>query len=354
MKETKSTSRGRVMAALYGDIPNKTPFTIYEEKIERSEYERNLRNNGLCLVKRVVSYSIRRPNVKIRSYSFTDEKGRYLIRTIYSTPQGELTTLVQPDGFTTWTHERMFKSPEDYKALLFFIKDSVVVPNYDAVCNLQERLGEDYVVRDNLPLEPLQALISDYMGIDRYCIEWMDNRDEIMKLYDALVDVARKIYPIVAEGPLEFCNYGGNVIPMVIGEENFKKYFVPHYNEAAEILHKKGKLIGCHLDGDNTLIMNAVAETALDYIEAYDPGISPSVAEARKVWPDKTLWLNWPSSWQLESAEEIYNKTMAILKEAAPGNNFILGVTEDIPKFKIKENLTSIASAINDYDNNKN
>lgn len=351
MREMKTTPRSRVMAALHGDIADRTPFTMYEEKIERSEYERNLRNNGLCLVKRVVSYSICRPNVNVRSFGFTDENGKYLIRTVYSTPEGELTTLVQPSGFTTWTHERMFKSKDDYKALLFFIKDSVVTPKYDAVENLQEQLGEDYVVRDNLPLEPLQCLISNYMGVDKYCIEWMDNRDEIMKLYDALVDVARRVYPIVADGPLEFCNYGGNVIPAVIGVENFKKYFVPNYNEAAEMLHKKGKLIGCHLDGDNTTIMKEVAETSLDYIEAYDPGISPSVAEARKAWPDKTLWLNWPSSWQLEPANEIYSKTMTMLEEAAPGNNFILGVTEDIPKFKIKENLISIARAVEDYDN---
>ena len=26
----------------------------------------------------------------------------------------------------------------------------------------------------------------------------------------------------------------------------FEEYYVPHYNEAAEIMHRHGKLIGCH------------------------------------------------------------------------------------------------------------
>ncbi len=33
------------------------------------------------------------------------------------------------------------------------------------------------------------------------CIEWMDNRDEIFKLYDIIVENRRKIYPLVAESP---------------------------------------------------------------------------------------------------------------------------------------------------------
>ena len=115
----------------------------------------------------------------------------------------------------------------------------------------------------------------------------MDNRDEILKLYEALLVIARKIYPIVANSPIEICAYGGNVTPQIIGVENFEKYYVPNYNEAAEMLHKKGKLIGTHLDGDNTLIMSAVAKTKLDYIEAYDAGIGPSVKEAKNTGKTK-------------------------------------------------------------------
>jgi len=208
------------------------------------------------------------------------------------------------------------------------------------------KLGDDFVVRDQIVLEPLQALISEYMGPETFCYEWMDNQDEILKLYNVLVDLARKVYAAVANGPLEFANYGGNVVPQIVGVENFKQYFVPHYNEAAELLHKKGKLIGCHFDADNTLIMDAIAGTTLDYIEAYDAGISPSVSEARKAWPGKIMWLNWPSAWHLRTEKEVYNGTAQLIKEAAPGNGFIIGITEDVPEERWQKNFLTIMDAI--------
>jgi len=334
------------MSALHGEIPDKVPFTAYENKIPQCAVERDLRNRGLCIVYRMSSYRIIRPNVNVKSFHYVDERGRKVIKTIYSTPCGDLTTLEKPSGFTSWTLEHMFKTPDDYKALLFMIKDSIVEPTYDDVIRKVKALGEDFVIRDRLHGEPLQILISRYMGTENFCIEWMDNRDEILKLYDALVEIGRRVYPIVADGPLEFANLGGNVAPQIIGVENFKKYYVPHYNEAAQIMHKKGKLIGCHFDADNTTIMDAIGQTELDYIEAYDPGMNPSVREARKVWSDKVLWINWPSAWHLKPIELVRENTIQLIEEAMPGNGFIIGITETVPEDRWQSNFSAIMDAI--------
>ena len=232
-----------------------------------------------------------------------------------------------------------------------YIKDGNVIPDYECVLKLVGMLGEDFAVRDQICLEPMQALISDYMGTETFCYEWMDNRDEVLKLYDALTELARKIYPVVADGPLEFANYGGNVVPGIVGRENFKNYYMPHYAEAAEVMHKKHKLIGCHLDADNSIIMDLIRQTPLDYVEAFDAGFGPSVADARKAWPDKVLWINWPSAWQLSSEKEVYDRTIEMLRHASPGNNFIIGITEDIPEGLWQRNCLKIMDAIDDYHN---
>ncbi|MDD3927321.1 MAG: hypothetical protein PHT33_11755 [bacterium] len=337
----------RVMSALRGEKPDKIPFTVYSEKLPQCSVERELRNRGLCPVKRITSYKYYTPNVKETACHYTDEQGRNLIRTVYSTPYGDLSTLVEPAGFTSWVHERMFKTPEDYKALLFMFKDTVVEPDYDAAAQTVADLGEDFVVRDNMSLEPMQSLISStYIGMEAWCMEWMERQDEILKLYEARVEISRKIYPLVANGPLEFANYGGNVVPQIIGPKVFREYYMPHYNEAAEILHKKSKLIGCHFDADNTTIMDAIAETDLDYIEAYDPGMSPSVSEARKIWPDKVLWLNWPSAWHLRPVDEVRSATVGLIEEAAPCNGFIIGITEDVPEERWRGNYIAIMDGI--------
>jgi hypothetical protein len=339
----------RVMDVLNGEMPDRIPFTVYETLLPSSRAERELRNRGLCIIQRTTSYHIIHPNVTIKTCSYVNERKIDVVKTIYSTPFGDLSTLIQPAEDTTWTHEHMFKTPDDYKALLFYIKDSKVVPSYEQVMKLVRRLGDDFLVRDSMGYEPMQALISMYMGTETFCMEWMDHRDEIIKLYQAMVDVARRIYPVVADGPLALANYGGNVVPQIIGRETFKNYYAPHYNEAAEIMHQRCKLIGCHFDADNTMIMKEIGETALDYIEAYDAGVSPPVETARKAWPDKTLWLNWPSSWHLLDEEEVYSRTIGILKEAGQKEKLIIGITENAPDELWQRNYARIMDAMEAY-----
>lgn len=350
------------MTALHGERPDKIPFTAYTNflpprssratrptDLPADTPERELLTRGLCLVERTASYRTLHPHVAYHEEAYTDDQGRKLLRGTYATPYGELSRVWEPVGFTTWRHEWLFKSPDDYRALLFLIQDTVVEEQYDAVAGLEERLGENYVVRDQLPLEPLQNLISShYMSMETFCVEWMERRDEVLKLYQAFAEVARRIYPIVAKGPLAFCNYGGNVVPSVIGPQVFRDYYLPHYQEAAEALHRGGKLIGSHLDADNTPIMNLVPESGLDYIEAYDPGISPSVAEARAAWPDQVLWINYPSAWHLLPVEEVYAGTRRMIQEASPGNGFLIGITEDLPEDRWVENYRAILDAIDE------
>lgn len=340
------TPRERITATLRGEKTDKIPFTTYEEKLPRSSRERILRNQGLCLVKRTRSYGIHYPNVKYRTMSQTDAKGRYVTTHIYSTPYGDLERVTEAAGFTTWTHEYPFKTPEDYKALRFLLHDGVVTESYAAASRLTSELGPDYTVRDNLCLEPLQDLILFYMGTETFCIEWMENRDEVLLLYRELVETARKIYPIVANGPLSYANYGGNVTPEIIGRKVFQEFYCPNYAEAAEIFHKSGKLIGTHLDGNNTLIMDDIAQAPLDYIEAFDAGMGPSLAEACQKWPDKVIWLNFPSAWHFHSAEEIYDDTLKLIQEGQGAKGLIIGITEDTPPDRLPGILEAIRAAI--------
>jgi hypothetical protein len=341
------TPRQRVLEALSGGRPDAIPLTAYEELFPRAAAERELRNRGLCLVKRVTSYTLHQPNAKTEQVSYRDEEGRRLIKTRISTPHGDLTQLSEQAEYRMpWIREHYFKTGEDYKRILFYIRDTVVTPDYSSVANLEADLGDDYVVRDQIPLEPLQALISDFLGAERFGYEWMDNRDEILDLYRALVEVNRKVYPIVAGGPLGFANYGGNVVPQLVGIESFKEYFIPNYDEAAEVLHKTGTLIGCHLDADNSIIMRELAGTRLDYIEAYDPGISPPVSVARQMLAGKVLWINYPSSWHLREPDRIRDDAVRLISEARPWNGFLIGITEDIPADRRHRNLLAIMEAI--------
>jgi hypothetical protein len=307
---------------------------MYENKIPQCAAERALRNRGLCIVKRDVPvFHAVRPNVRTTEVVEWRD-GKRFVRTRHETPVGDLESLREEAGFTSWIHEKFFKSPEDYKALLFFIRDARYEPNYEAFARAQANFGEDAIFRAGFGLEPLQKLISGgLMDMQDFCVEWMDHRDEILRLYEANVEQLRKVYPLVAESPALIANYGGNVVVDVIGAKGFEEYYLPHYREAAEVMHRNGKLIGCHFDANCRVLAPLIAKSGLDYIEAFtpEPDTDMTLAEARAAWPDKILWINFPSSVHLRSDAEVEETASRLAGEAGRPEGFLMGVTEDIP-----------------------
>ena len=338
------TPRDTVEIVLKGGVADRIPFTIYESKLPRCRIERMMRNRGLCVIQRNVSvYKTTMPNVDVTAHTYT-EGGKTLIRTEYKTPVGLLSTITENAGFTTWTHKKFFSSPEDYKPLLFLIKDMHFESDYENFCYAEKVDGGDSFFRPYLSLEPMQWLISEYMGAETFCMEWFDRRDELFKLYDALVENCRKIYPICAQSPALAFNFGGNVTPEILGKERFEKYYVPHYNEAAEILHSHHKLIGVHFDANCKLIADAIAQSHLDYIEAFTPapGTDMTLSEARNAWPDKILWINFPSAVHLEPLDEVRHVAQDLIAQIGHREKFIMGITEDIPENRWRETIPAI------------
>ncbi len=350
------TPSEKVMISLRGGHSDSVPFTIYERKIPQCRTERDMRNRGMCIVNRSVSVvKTHTPNVKTKNEVYV-ENGKTMTRTYIETPVGNLTSLKEDAGYTSWAHEKLFKTPDDYKVLLFLIKDELYESSYDALIKAEKAGGGDIIFRAGFGLEPLQTFISgNYMDMQDFCMEWMDNRDEILKLYEAVVENHRKIYPLIAESPASHANYGGNVVPSIIGLESFEKYYVQHYNEAAEIMHKHGKFIGTHLDANCRLIAKAVGETDLDYIEAFTPApdTDMTLREAREAWPDKVLWLNFPSSVHIKSDEDVELKTVELLDELDSVDGIIMGITEDIPEERWRNSCTAIMDGLNRHARRK-
>jgi len=268
---------------------------------------------------------------------------------VYHTPKGDLTSLSEPADFTSWRHELPFKGPEDYAALIFQAHDTQFEPDYGSVIKAQEWLGEDVYLRGGMPgYSPLQGLIYTYMGVETFTTEWMERRDELMRLYDALHERNRRCYKILAESPHQVIQYCGNVSPEIVGRERFQRYILPHYEELAEELHRHNKQLLVHLDGNCKLLAQDIADSGIDIVEAFTPAPDTdlTLAEARAAWPDKIIWINFPSSVHLSSAQVIYDTTRDLLAQNGEADRFLIGITEDVPEDRWQESFLTINGAI--------
>ena len=343
------TPRERSMIALKGGRPDNIPF-LSDVRAPVGTVERELRNRGLCICAWDNTCAYHTPHVKKEDIHYHDAAGRHLVKTVYSTPHGELSELAEQAGFTSWKHEYLFKSPEDYRKLRFMVEDTVVVPKYENAPALFAERGDDVLSVDFAAYSPLAIIMYQYMGTEKFCYEWADNRDEILKLYKSLEDFKRKVLQIAAQSPYEVVIYDANCNPRIISPENFIKYFKPNYEEAVDLMHKNGKLVGSHFDGDNAPYMELIGEIGFDFVNAYDVSFSPPIQAARKAWPGKVLWLNYPCAWHILPAEEIRKKTIQLIEEAEPGNGFIIGITETVPAGRILQNFKAIMDGIDEYE----
>ncbi|MBN2449464.1 MAG: hypothetical protein JXR77_03690 [Lentisphaeria bacterium] len=346
------TPREAVEMALRGGRPPRTPFTVYESMLPTAPVFAALKRRGLVVVRRFSVFDTHTPHCRVRATRYA-EAGRELVRTDIETPAGCLHSIREPAGFTTWTHRTLFSGPEDYPALTAYLDDAVFTPRHDRALELAAAADENTILRTNFGLEPLQHLISGgIFGTLHFCIEWMERRDEVLRLYEILVRKRREIYPMVAAAPVLHANYGGNAVPELVGLEAFRRYYVPHYQEAAAWMHRHGKRIGVHFDANCALFREAIAGTDLDYIEAFTPApdTDMTLAEARAAWRGKVLWINFPSSVHLRSPEAIRKVTVELLRAAHPGDGFLIGITENLPAGREDTNYTAIMDGIDRYE----
>ncbi|NOZ63787.1 MAG: hypothetical protein GXO71_02390 [Caldiserica bacterium] len=292
------------------------------------------------------------PDVKVKETRY-QEGGKHYLRVDYETPEGNFYSLQEDRGYTRWTLQHLFSGPEDYAKLIFFFQNHEYRANYDYFARMEKLLGEDIILRGSIGLEPLQAII-ELMGTETFCFEWMERRDEVLNLYAAILEARRRSYPLLSESPCLHFNYGGNVTVEIVGLEGFRKYYLPNYEEAAEYLHKYGKLIGSHFDANCRLIAADIAESSLDFIEAFTPAPDTDLTlkEAISFWKGKALWINFPSSVHLKSKEKIAEATIDLLEEAEGYPRFLIGITEDVPEDRWQGNFLTIMETIEKYFKN--
>ena len=105
------------------------------------------------------------------------------------------------------------------------------------------------------------------------------------------------------------------------------------------------------MDGRLASIKKTIAEADFEIVEALTPPPmgDVSVKEARELWPDKALWINFTSSVHIESPESIEAHTRELLQQAGTKKGFAIGITEDAPVKALEQSLAVISRVINEH-----
>jgi hypothetical protein len=341
--------RVEIEEALGGGAPKVVPFTFYFFHLAPKGVDLEpLRAKGLADAARRPVCNKVMPNVKITKIDEPD----LAVRTVYETPVGTLQEVWKSGGYGALAPvEHIIKTKDDYRAAEFMVSDTRYEPLYDEFLAERARVGDSGLVYGHTFYSPLLDIQLMMLGQMQFCYDVFDCPDAVMSLYEKLVRSHRLMYDVVADSPAEYVLYGGNIVPAMLGPERVRDYVIPCWNAFADRIHEKGKKLGVHLDADNTLIADDIAGSRLDFVEAFTPppDCPVSVAQARRLWPEKRLWMNFPGSVFLESDQRIRQATFEILEQAGDRRGFLMGVTEDVPAAHIVRGFSAVLDAIRDY-----
>jgi len=345
--------RERLLTALNWEEPDRIPLTTYDWFLPRGETERTLRENGVGLILRLPAHQVEHQNVTFSSTEYW-EKGKRRIRKIIKTPVGEVyQTLVPESAYDTslWIKEHFIKGPEDYTTMEYVWDDVVFHDNYDYIRESIRRIGGDGLVYVRLGKVPIQEMLYQMLGLEKFSLDLYDYPELIESLHDKMMKRYEELFELAARAPVEIILYGDNITSDVVGDKRFRQYCMPAYKRTMEWLSGTGKKLGVHMDGRLASLKQVIGEAKFDIVEAITPPPmgDVSIKEARTLWADKALWINYTSSMLIEAPAAVEAHTRHLIEEAGSKKGFAIGITEDAPVAALETSLGVINRVLKEY-----
>lgn len=122
-----------------------------------------------------------------------------------------------------------------------------------------------------LPRPNMQYMMVQAAGVENTYYLQADCPDELDAFFESLSKGQEKMIRTVADCPIECINYGDNLHCKILPPYLFEKYILPEYLKRGEVLHKAGKFIHSHWDGDVEGFLPYAKVCGLDGIEAITP-----------------------------------------------------------------------------------
>lgn len=324
---------------LSGEKPERIPISIYGALCKTSGKPADwvpLFERGLVPTHLGGTYTSSAKDVETVTDTY-EEDGETIHRVTRKTPVGEIFTTARVTGHTAplWTQKPWLVTAEDYRVRTWISRHTEIRPAYDQYREKQEQVAPWGMVWPIIWRTPIQNILVDHTGLEQFSYHLIDLEDEVMILYEALLEEFRKIVEIVAEGPGgRYVSCPENFTAETLGPARYERLIVPVYKKHFPVLHQAGKVVGAHYDGKLSSVKHLIADTPLDLIESLteSPEGDMTLGECRTTWPDKLFWNNINVGEFDLPPDELRADIRRRVDAAAPdGRRLAFEISEDLP-----------------------
>jgi hypothetical protein len=198
----------------------------------------------------------------------------------YRTPKGTLRTRVRHDeamrraGITiSHIQEHAIKEPADYAAVAWLFDNARVTPNAEGYARFAAEVGERGCAVGFVSLagSPMHLLLRELMPFDQFCYELSDHPDELATCATSIGSYYERVFTTVADSAADIFLFGANFDAAITSPPFFEEHIKPWLRKFADLLHRRGKLLLTHPDGENTGLLDSFLDSGMDIADSICP-----------------------------------------------------------------------------------
>lgn len=338
--------RERILAASRGREADRVPFFHNWRHCQQGWVERDCRNRGMGLSWARPSYTCTWHGVEVTETYETYTTAVQTLRRTFRTPVGTISQVEKREpgvgqwhgmrswrDVTPWQIERAIKGPDDYKVLKYMYDNLEIAPDYFALEQAKDWLGDDGVVLDQVVHVGIQLLMIDWVGSEggRFFVHHARYPDAVEEAYEAISKAYEPLWEIGADSPADVFWLCDNIDAVLVNPRLFQKYVMPEWERCCSKMHAKGKLVAAHCDGRMAPLKDLIPQTSVDIIEGFHvpPMGDLSIGDALRLWPEKVLWTGFPGSVYALGPAETRAQALSMLRDAGTGERLCVAMSTE-------------------------
>ncbi len=201
-------------------------------------------------------------------------------RVTYRTPVGSVSATVvytehmRRDGVTLMqVTDKPIKSLDDYEVVAWIFEDIEVVRDGGRYEGFQREVGKTGVAVGyaSACAGGAHHLLKELVPYDRFYFDMYDHPEVIERTAERMQGYFDQVLDACADSPAEVVLFGANYDLMITPPPLFERYIAPHLAEAADRLHRAGKLLATHTDGENQQLLDFYVQCGVDLADSVCP-----------------------------------------------------------------------------------
>jgi hypothetical protein len=237
---------------------------------------------------------------------------------------------------TAWISQHAIRAPQDFEVVGHIFSHLKVEPRMEGYLARRAEVGEQGLAVGFLQgaAGPIQLIMKELMQLEQFFYALHDYPEKVHRLAEQIEPYYKQIQAIGAESPAEVLLLGANYDDSITHPAFFEKYILPGLHDFAVELHRRGKFLMTHTDGENQRLFPLYRRAGFDIADSVCPYPMTrcTLEETRSNFGEHvTIWGGIPSTLLCAgstSEDEFQRSINDTVERYGHASHFVLGVSD--------------------------